>query len=58
MPSYNAVDLDEVSSLPRYCFLYAQDIACFFCFFCFSAFFFFVCSVSAFELFPVERKIM
>lgn len=30
MPSYNTVDLDEVSSLPRYCFLYAQDIACFF----------------------------
>lgn len=33
MPSYNAVDLDEVSSLPRYCFLYALDCVLFFCFF-------------------------
>lgn len=56
MPSYNAVDLDEVSSLPRYCFLYALDIACFSAF---SAFILFVCSVSVFfKLHPVERNIM
>lgn len=38
MPSYNAVDLDEVSSLPRYCFLMLRILRAFSAFFCFLLF--------------------